>query len=179
SVSAQPLLARTLSEAYPAILVDEFQDTDQQQYAIFKSIHQAGLADHLLMLIGDPKQAIYSFRGADIHTYLQAKNDSEHRHRLETNWRSSAELVAATNQLFDQRQLFSIDHRIDFVPSLAHAALDPGALTLAGAPIAPIWFLVDDPEFKSRTQPQDRAQLAARCADEIASWLRPGAALRI
>ena len=73
AVIEQPLLAKTLSQDYPAILVDEFQDTDQQQYAIFKGIHQAASPDHLLMLIGDPKQAIYSFRGADIHTYPQGQ----------------------------------------------------------------------------------------------------------
>ena len=110
AVIEQPLLAKTLSQDYPAILVDEFQDTDQQQYAIFKGIHQAASPDHLLMLIGDPKQAIYSFRGADIHTYLKAKDDSEHQHSLQTNWRSSAELVAATNRLFDQHQLLSLIH---------------------------------------------------------------------
>lgn len=179
SVTAQPQLAKTLSRDYPAILVDEFQDTDQQQYAIFKSIHQAATPDHLLMLIGDPKQAIYSFRGADIYTYLQAKDDSAHRHSLETNWRSSAELVTATNRLFDQPQLFSIENRIEFLPSLANAKPNPDALTLAGKPAPPIWFCIDDPEFTLRTQPIDRARLAARCATEIASWLKPDAALRI
>ncbi|MDG1112390.1 MAG: exodeoxyribonuclease V subunit beta [Pseudomonadales bacterium] len=179
SVTAQPLLAETLSRDYPAILVDEFQDTDQQQYAIFKRIHQAASPDHLLMLIGDPKQAIYSFRGADIHTYLKAKDDSEHQHSLQTNWRSSAELVTATNRLFDQRQLFSKENSIEFLPSLANAAPNPDALTLAGKPAPPIWFCIDDPEFALRTQPQDRARLAARCAGEIASWLKPDAPLRI
>ena len=179
SVTDQPLLAKTLSQDYPAILVDEFQDTDQQQYAIFRRIHQAESPDHLLMLIGDPKQAIYSFRGADIHTYLQAKDDSEHQHRLETNWRSSAELVAATNRLFDQSQLFSKENRIVFLPSNAHAAPNPAALTRSGQPAPPIWFCIDDPEFTVRTQPQDRARLAAWCADEIASWLKPNALLRI
>ena len=179
SVKEQPLLAKTLSQDYPAILVDEFQDTDQQQYAIFKCLHQAASPDHLLMLIGDPKQAIYSFRGADIHTYLKAKDDSEHRHSLQTNWRSSAELVAATNRLFDQRQLFSMENRISFLPSLANAKPNPDALTLAGQPAPPIWFCIDDPEFAPRTQPQDRARLAARCADEIAAWLKPEASLRV
>ena len=179
SVTEQPLLAKTLSRDYPAILVDEFQDTDQQQYAIFKRIHQAASPDHLLILIGDPKQAIYSFRGADIHTYLKAKGDSEHQHSLQTNWRSSAELVAATNRLFDQRQLFSTENRIEFLPSLANAKPNPDALTLAGQPAPPIWFCIDDPELTLRTQPQDRARLAARCAEEIASWLKPDAPLRI
>ena len=179
AVIEQPLLAKTLSQDYPAILVDEFQDTDQQQYAIFKGIHQAASPDHLLMLIGDPKQAIYSFRGADIHTYLKAKDDSEHQHSLQTNWRSSAELVAATNRLFDQHQLFSMENRIAFLPSLANAKPNPDALTLAGQPAPPIWFCIDDPEFALRTQPQDRARLAAKCADEIASWLKPDASLRV
>jgi len=72
-----------------------------------------------------------------------------------------------------------MENRIAFLPSLANAKPNPDALTLAGRPAPPIWFCIDDPEFALRTQPLDRARLAAKCADEIASWLKPDASLRV
>jgi exodeoxyribonuclease V beta subunit len=91
-------LARTLVSKYPAALIDEFQDTDPIQYRIFGSIYLG--ADATLFFIGDPKQAIYSFRGADIYAYLNAARDVEGCHSLGTNWRSTPDLVAAVNTLF-------------------------------------------------------------------------------
>ncbi|HDR46935.1 MAG TPA: exodeoxyribonuclease V subunit beta, partial [Geoalkalibacter subterraneus] len=91
-------LARTLRMRYPAALIDEFQDTDPVQYAIFRSIYPDTSA--LLFLIGDPKQAIYSFRGADIFAYLQATHDIDHHYTLDTNYRSDGPLVQAVQHLF-------------------------------------------------------------------------------
>ncbi|ALC16835.1 DNA helicase/exodeoxyribonuclease V, beta subunit [Desulfuromonas soudanensis] len=91
-------LARTLVGKYPAALIDEFQDTDPIQYRIFGSIYPG--PDATLFFIGDPKQAIYSFRGADIYAYLTAARDVEGCHSLGTNWRSTPDLVAAVNTLF-------------------------------------------------------------------------------
>ena len=88
---------------YPVAMIDEFQDTSPDQYRIFDLLYQAAQAasTHGMFLIGDPKQAIYGFRGADIHSYLAARAATEGRHyRLGTNYRSSAALVAAVNQLF-------------------------------------------------------------------------------
>jgi exodeoxyribonuclease V beta subunit len=84
---------------YLAALIDEFQDTDSVQYQIFRKVY----ADHeqrILFLIGDPKQAIYSFRGADIFTYMIASRDAQNRYTLTTNWRSEVNLIASVNQLF-------------------------------------------------------------------------------
>ena len=64
-------LARAIGDNYSAALIDEFQDTDPAQYEIFRTIF--GSKEHRLFLIGDPKQAIYGFRGADVFTYFQAK----------------------------------------------------------------------------------------------------------
>lgn len=96
-------LADALRTRFPIALIDEFQDTDERQYASFKSIYaDADDSNNGLLLIGDPKQAIYSFRGADIFTYLQARHDTEGRHySLDTNYRSVPALVAAVNHLFD------------------------------------------------------------------------------
>lgn len=96
-------LARTIKTAYPVALIDEFQDTDPLQYRIFNRIYQIAdnQPDNAVILIGDPKQAIYSFRGADIYTYLQAKADTSGRHySLKRNFRSTEGVVQACNQLF-------------------------------------------------------------------------------
>lgn len=91
-------LARSIRNKYHAALIDEFQDTDPVQYAIFKKIF-----DHensILFLIGDPKQAIYGFRGADIFAYMKASNHTQARYTLAKNWRSGKNLVAAINTIF-------------------------------------------------------------------------------
>lgn len=100
-------LARTIREQFPIAMVDEFQDTDPVQYAIFDHVYAiANTPDNLgIFLIGDPKQAIYSFRNADIHTYLQARRATTGRHyTLATNFRSTQAMVAASNALFLQAQ---------------------------------------------------------------------------
>ncbi|MBZ2188757.1 exodeoxyribonuclease V subunit beta [Alcanivorax sp. JB21] len=94
-------LASVLATQYPVALVDEFQDTDPMQYRIFRTLYH-GRADTALFMIGDPKQAIYRFRGADIHAYLAAREDCapERRFTLGVNWRSGTPMVRAVNKLF-------------------------------------------------------------------------------
>src|SRR5690606_11858213 len=65
-------LAARLRAQYRFALVDEFQDTDPRQWDIFRRVFAGPDGDAALFLIGDPKQAIYGFRGGDVHTYLQA-----------------------------------------------------------------------------------------------------------
>ncbi len=104
------LLAGLLRAKYRAALIDEFQDTDPVQYEIFRSIY-AG-SDLPLFLIGDPKQAIYSFRGADIFAYMRAAREvsEERRFTLTENWRSAPPLLDAFNTLFDnERRPFLYD----------------------------------------------------------------------
>lgn len=95
-------LAARLFEAFPAALIDEFQDTDQRQYAIFDRIYRAadGTARGTLVMIGDPKQAIYGFRGGDIAAYQRAAAQAGLRHTLSINHRSSCALVGALNSLY-------------------------------------------------------------------------------
>ena len=98
-----PALAARLRQKYPAAVIDEFQDTSAVQYQIFDDIYHAAdnNPDTLLLLIGDPKQSIYAFRGADIDSYLQARRLTEGRHyALGTNYRSSHALVSALNALY-------------------------------------------------------------------------------
>jgi exodeoxyribonuclease V beta subunit len=113
-------LADLLRERYRFALIDEFQDTDPVQYDIFRDVwHETGKATGRrgLVLIGDPKQAIYSFRGADVFTYLSARSDAgDNAYELPINWRSDPELIAAVNTLFEQRtRAFQID-KIEFNP---------------------------------------------------------------
>ena len=92
---------------YPVALIDEFQDTSPDQYAIFNALYQVKNNDvsHGLFLIGDPKQSIYGFRGADIHSYLSARKATEGRHYvLATNFRSTYALVKAVNTVFEHAE---------------------------------------------------------------------------
>lgn len=115
-------LADLIRKQFPVAMIDEFQDTDPLQYRIFDAVyHVAGVpveatadktsealseaAVHALILIGDPKQAIYAFRGADIHTYLLAREATGGRHyTLGTNYRSTRSMVAAVNHCFAQAE---------------------------------------------------------------------------
>ena len=96
-------LAERIQSRYPVALIDEFQDTDPLQYAIFDAVYRIAenRSELGLFLIGDPKQSLYSFRGADIHSYLRARRATAGRHyTLDRNFRSTAGLVAAVNRIF-------------------------------------------------------------------------------
>ncbi|WP_405119663.1 exodeoxyribonuclease V subunit beta [Pseudomonas leptonychotis] len=97
-------LASTLRTQYPVALIDEFQDTDPVQYRVFHRIYEDN-GD--LCFVGDPKQAIYAFRGADLATYLQARSEAARQYSLTTNHRSTPELIASLNQLFDRPMPFA------------------------------------------------------------------------
>ncbi len=92
-------LAQTLYEQYPVALVDEFQDTDPQQFTILQHIYFQQ-KNSALYLIGDPKQAIYAFRGGDIFAYLSARQYCDQQWLMDTNWRSSALMIQGYNRLF-------------------------------------------------------------------------------
>lgn len=98
--SGGALLARKIRKRFRAALIDEFQDTDQAQYRIFRTVYQGSGGP--FFLIGDPKQSIYGFRGADVFTYLQAVDDADEApYSLDINWRSDPSLIQAVNTLFD------------------------------------------------------------------------------
>lgn len=113
-------LAAILAQRFPIIMVDEFQDTDSSQYGIFQRIHKVG-EKHTLIQIGDPKQAIYGFRGGDIFTYLRAKRETQKHWSLSTNWRSTEFMIAAINQLFEHENTFT------FKDIPYHPSTSPGA----------------------------------------------------
>ncbi|QJC34683.1 exodeoxyribonuclease V subunit beta [Enterobacteriaceae endosymbiont of Donacia crassipes] len=104
-----------IRKLFPVILIDEFQDTDIQQYNILKKIYFNQNND-LMILIGDPKQAIYSFRGADIFTYLKASLEIKQCYTLTYNWRSSSTMINGINKLFSNRTYPFVFKNIIFNP---------------------------------------------------------------
>jgi exodeoxyribonuclease V beta subunit len=105
---------QAIRQRYHVALIDEFQDTDAVQWRIFTALFDA---DEPFILIGDPKQAIYAFRGADIHTYVGARDTRPELATLQTNRRSDASYVQACNTLFGPAGAFATPdipyHRID------------------------------------------------------------------
>lgn len=95
-------LVPELRKKFPVALIDEFQDTDAKQYAILDAVYPnlAQANENALLMIGDPKQAIYRFRGGDIFTYLKAGRQADYRWVMNTNWRSVEGMVRAYNRLF-------------------------------------------------------------------------------
>lgn len=112
---ADGLLARAIRDRYDAALIDEFQDTDPYQFPIFST----AFAGRPLFLIGDPKQAIYAFRGADIFAYRQAALAADRTFTLGRNWRSTPRMVNAVNALFGHRPDSFLYDWIDFHPAVA------------------------------------------------------------
>lgn len=106
------LLRDLIRARFPAALVDEFQDTDAVQYRIFRRLflHERGT----LYLIGDPKQAIYRFRGADIFTYLTAADEVTRRYSMQINWRSDPGLIEAFNELYLAHRAPFLEERIGY-----------------------------------------------------------------
>jgi exodeoxyribonuclease V beta subunit len=110
-------IAERLGARHRLILVDEFQDTDALQFSILARV-RAGAPGGLVM-IGDPKQAIYGFRGGDVHAWQRARSAlSAPPARIATNWRSVPALVEAVNVLFSKPDLFDLDF-VDYQPAFA------------------------------------------------------------
>jgi exodeoxyribonuclease V beta subunit len=167
-------LAEALHARYPAVLVDEFQDTDARQFEIFRRM-QAARADGALFLVGDPKQAIYRFRGGDIEAYLRAATATAHApHRLARNFRSSPAFLRALDAVFTQgepKHTF-VDPRIRFHPVEAGGRVADDDVRVDGAPIAPltVWHLRDGDVRPNKDS--GRELLASGCAEAIVALLR-------
>jgi exodeoxyribonuclease V beta subunit len=151
-------LAEEIRRRYSAALIDEFQDTDPVQYSIFKQIY--GGTDLPLFLVGDPKQAIFGFRGADIFAYLDASRDAGERRTLDRNWRSSPRLIQAVNAVFGRARDPFLFPEIPFYP-VKPAEKDRKALSVAGenGPPFRFWFLPR--ADASRPMPKGEATTAA------------------
>lgn len=133
-------LSRSIRNRYRAALVDEFQDTDPVQYAIFQNVFGR---DALLFLIGDPKQAIYSFRGADLFAYIKAAGRVDCRYTLSGNWRSEPRLIEAVNTLFENGPNPFLVEEIEFKKATAQEGKKYEILTINGASGPPfhLWYV--------------------------------------
>ncbi|MBA2079621.1 exodeoxyribonuclease V subunit beta, partial [Rhodanobacter sp. PCA2] len=166
-------LAQTIAAQYPAALVDEFQDTDPLQWRSLQRIY-GECDDTALLLIGDPKQAIYGFRGADIHTYFHARESAAEPHwTLGTNHRSSKELVAAVNRVFEHADTqpdgaFGFGGELPFVPVQARGRSE--VLQLDGAPL-PALQLALPPCGDPVSMGAWRESMAAHAAAQLVAWL--------
>ena len=168
-------LPDTVFARWPIALVDEFQDTDGAQYALLDRLYRDadGAARGLLAMVGDPKQAIYSFRGGDIAAYLAACGDADTALTLGTNQRSSTAYVTACNTLFagERAQLGTGGTPIAYVPVQAAGRADARPLLEDGKPItAPLVFHRLDLDLpNSVMRPKAIEACAALVVDLLAS----------
>ncbi len=175
-------LAAAIRKRYAASLIDEFQDTDAVQYEIFRRIFTQ---DSRLFLIGDPKQAIYAFRGADIFTYLKARKETDHAFTLDRNWRSEPALVHGINALFSSSRRPFLREDIPFYPVRPpDGKWEEGAprLTLDERPLAGLQFqILPPPEKKIWNTPPARQAIQEAMISRIADmvWAGNSGRLRI
>lgn len=180
-------LAARIATRHPWALIDEFQDTDPLQWEIFQRVWSrapasaprgvgTGLSEtgaRGLTVVGDPKQAIYSFRGGDVHTYLQATGElarrGAQRVHLDKNQRSTAPMVCAVNCLLKQpKEVFSGDIRYDHPVT---AAGDVAATWPDGRPVAPLALLPFEDRGSKYAAAEVRGAIFLATAEEIVRLL--------
>jgi exodeoxyribonuclease V beta subunit len=162
-------------DRFRAALIDEFQDTDPVQYEIFGRVY--GGTECPLFLIGDPKQSIYAFRGADVFSYMRAKRDagSERTCTLGTNWRSDPSLIRAVNTLFGRVErpfLFEQDE-IGFEPA-AHPEERVDRLSGPGPALEILLHRREDGSVTPMDKPAAWRDLPGLTAGQIATFLDEG-----
>ncbi|KXU79892.1 exodeoxyribonuclease V subunit beta [Aeromonas enteropelogenes] len=170
-------LCERIRATYRVAMIDEFQDTDPQQYRIFHRLY-GGHQDTALLMIGDPKQAIYGFRGADIFTYIQARRNVSAHYTLGRNWRSSGALVAAVNGLFERaKDPFIYEADIPFLPVAAQGKSKALRLDGETAPVLHCWQLTGQPTFNRGDYQSKMARATAAEIHRLLSLAREGKAL--
>jgi len=167
---------RVIRQRWPAALVDEFQDTDRQQWKILKKLfaHEDGA----LVLVGDPKQAIYGFRGGDVHTWLLAKRETQGEPlRLDESQRAGTGVSAAINALFSRDDAF-IEQGIAHEDVHSAPRVEQRALLVDGrpAPGLQVWRLpppdpVDKGKQKLHNKGDAQSKIEAACVAQIVEWL--------
>ncbi len=154
-------LAARLRQQYRIALVDEFQDTDPRQWLIFDRVFGAASKEPALFLIGDPKQAIYGFRGGDVDTYLAAVETAESAPSLDCNFRSRPSVLEAVDALYEAAGTDAF-----VVEGIAFHPVSPGGVRVDGdfriaaevAPALTIWRAPPPP-------PDDSGKVKAYSAD--------------
>jgi exodeoxyribonuclease V beta subunit len=178
---AVPGLATRLRQRFPAALIDEFQDTDPLQYAIFDAIYGADAGTPVAM-VGDPKQAIYSFRSADLPTYLQAREAARAHSTLRDNQRSTGALIRALNGLFTCHDRPFMLEGLRYVPVRPGARPRPSLSRTDGGPESPalqLWTLPRIGDDAWLPLAAARRACAHACAGEIARRIDDGRSGRL
>lgn len=161
-------LAEMIRFQYPFAMIDEFQDTDSQQYAIFSKIYRDNPEKNTgFIMIGDPKQAIYRFRGADIFTYLKASDEAQSRFELTKNYRSEKNLVDGVNALFDFPQSPFIYQNINFT---AVDSRDDHLRFYLNGKAEPAYRF-----YLTESDKVNKNEMAKICAISIQHWLKSAA----
>lgn len=169
-------LCDRIRATYRVAMIDEFQDTDPQQYRIFHRLY-GGHQDTALLMIGDPKQAIYGFRGADIFTYIQARRNVSAHYTLGRNWRSSSALVGAVNGLFERaKDPFIYEADIPFLPVEAKGKDEVLLLEGSSAPVLHCWQLSGQPTFNRGDYQSKMARATAAEIHRLLSLSQEGKA---
>ncbi|MCG7588124.1 exodeoxyribonuclease V subunit beta, partial [Photobacterium sp. OFAV2-7] len=182
-------LAARIRGQFPVAMIDEFQDTDPLQYSIFNTVYGdehcsegEGIPVSGLFMIGDPKQAIYAFRGADIFTYIRARRQVTAHYTLGTNWRSTAEMVEAVNRIFQQPQRpFIYDQDITFLPVKHSPKAADRSWQLAGEKQPALSFWRQDADEPVKKGGYNRVMAAATAAEiqKILTLSQQGEALLV
>jgi exodeoxyribonuclease V beta subunit len=163
-------LAAAIRSSYPVALIDEFQDTDPLQCDVFRRLYAAGEGGSL-MLIGDPKQAIYAFRGADVFAYMAAARDSVDRaYTLGVNYRSDPSLLCGLGALFGRA-------RLPFVfPEIEHrsVAAAPGARAQIDGPSLEFLLVTRGESDKALTRAAAEESIPQRMAAELCRLFESG-----
>jgi len=159
-------LAKIIREKYSAALVDEFQDTDSFQYNIFTRIFDSKKST--LFMIGDPKQSIYGFRGADIFSYMKAARNTDSKYTLIKNWRSSPNLITAVNTIFSNTNKPFVFDKIGFEKGISGKKIE--SMNERSLSALTLWYLgankkTDTPKPLSKTE--SVPIIARAVADEI------------
>ena len=167
-------LCRAIRGRFTAALIDEFQDTDRTQYRIFHRVY-AGTG-RPLVLIGDPKQSIYAFRGADIFSYLRAARDArDSAWTLDTNWRSSPRMIRAVNEVFERRDQPFVFDEIRFTAARPQPA-SRDRLLAGGEPVPALQLRFVSGDGRTNRQGRmvgdwHRSNVPALAANDIARML--------
>lgn len=162
-------LTASIRRQYKAALVDEFQDTDPIQYRIF--FHLFSSNDQALYMIGDPKQAIYGFRGADVFTYMQASRKTPQKYTLTKNWRAGHKMVKAVNTLFDQVRFPFLFEDIPFYSGTSGQTEDDDGASTTRDPAVTIWFVRGEKLGKALPKQEAAHLVATQVVTEIVRLL--------
>jgi exodeoxyribonuclease V beta subunit len=168
-------LAALVRDKYKAALIDEFQDTDSIQYEIFSNLFNSD--DTALFIIGDPKQSIYSFRGADIFSYIKAVSEADSKSTLTLNWRSAPGLVDAVNALFSDLKNPYIFKDIEFIKGVSGYAGEYEKKNISVSAPLTLWHLFADRYAeKNKSIKKDIAEkiISESVASEILSLIKRG-----